>query len=79
MYSISKQLINTSETITNHWYPCYRDHLLGKLHCGTTQTTLVRRLTKNRLTNVKLWFANKYEADQHYQGASSGYSSNIYS
>ena len=36
----------TGGTITNHWYPCYRDHLLGKLHCGTTQTMPVHRLTK---------------------------------
>ena len=44
IYSLSKKLIITGGTITNHWYPCYRDHLFGKLHCGTTQTTPVRRL-----------------------------------
>ena len=54
IYSISKQLINTSETITNHWYPCYRGHLLGKLHCGTTQTTPVYRL------NITSWPTRNY-------------------
>ena len=42
--SISKQLIITGGTITNHWFPYYRDHLLRKLHCGTTQTTPVCQL-----------------------------------
>ena len=46
IYSISKQLIISSGTITNHWYPCYQDYLLRKLHCKTTQTTPVHRLTK---------------------------------
>ena len=44
--SISKQLIITGGTITNHWYPCYRDHLLRKRHCETTQTMPICQLTK---------------------------------
>ena len=52
MHFNSKQLIIIGRTITNHWYPCYQDHLLGKLHCETTQTHAYLS-------------ANKKQADQH--------------
>ncbi|KAK7834988.1 hypothetical protein CFP56_023964 [Quercus suber] len=65
-------IVQEAELITNHWYPCYHDHLLGKLHCGTIQTMPVHRLTKWVDQRDSIICQRVSEADQRYQGASSG-------